>query len=156
MLYGKKLNLNHLREWGCKVWVHTSSRTKLDGCSKIGKWVGFDEPSNAHHIYWPEKCSITIEHSVKFDNGDMIIPPMPSALQIQGEREPENQQRAPEPKLDSLTTITTILKIKIETSQQSPKDPNTNSNTKTPEEALQWLGTPFNCITNELSNAQSR
>ena len=130
MLYGKKPNLNHLREWGCKVWVHTSSGTKLDGRSKIGKWVGFDEPSNAHHIYWPEKHSITIEHSVKFDNGDMIIPPMLSALQIPGEKEPENQQRAPELKSDSLTTITTIPKIEIETSQQSPEDPNTNSNTR--------------------------
>ena len=154
MLYGKKLDLNHLWEWGCKVWVHTLSGTKLDGRSKIGKWVGFDEPSNAHHIYWPEKCSITIEHSVKFDNGDMIIPPIPSALHIQGEKEPENQQRTPKPKLDSLTTITTIPKIEIETSQKSPEDP--NSDTKTPEEAPQWLGTPFNCITDELSNAQSR
>ena len=90
MLYGKKLNLNYLWEWGCKVWVHTSSRMKLDGCSKIRKWVGFDEPSNTHHIYWPEKHSITIEHSVKFDNGDMLIPPMLSALPIQGEKELEN------------------------------------------------------------------
>ena len=28
MLYGKKLNLAGLREWGTKVWVHNASGTK--------------------------------------------------------------------------------------------------------------------------------
>ena len=149
MLYGKKLNLNHLQEWGCKVWVHTSSRMKLDGRSKIGKWVGFGEPSNAHRIYWPEKHSITIEHSVKFDNGDMLIPPMPSALPIQGEKELENQQCAPELNVE-LTNIP-----EVDTSQQSPKDSDINNDTEMPEESPQWLGTPFNHITNELTNARS-
>jgi hypothetical protein len=50
MLHGKKPNLNGLREWGSKVWVHDTSGSKLDGRSRIGHWVGFDEPSNAHRI----------------------------------------------------------------------------------------------------------
>jgi hypothetical protein len=43
------------------------------------------ETSNGHRIYWPDKCSISIERSVKFANGDMILPPIPSAEPIQGE-----------------------------------------------------------------------
>ena len=72
MLYGKKPNLKNLHEWGSDVWVHTTEGTKLDSCSKVGKWVGFDEISNGHQIYWPDKCSVTIEHSVKFANGDIV------------------------------------------------------------------------------------
>ena len=49
VLYKKKPNLNQLREWGCKVWVHTTEGTKLDGHSKIGKWamgIAFIGPTN--------------------------------------------------------------------------------------------------------------
>ena len=101
--------MNQLREWGYKVWVHTTEGTKLDGRSKIGKWVGFDEMSNGHRIYWPDKCSITVERSVKFDNsnGDMIILPIPTAMLIQGENEPRNQQRT--------------LKVKSEELPEEPK-----------------------------------
>lgn len=31
VLYGKKLDLSGLREWGNRVWVHTMVDTKLDG-----------------------------------------------------------------------------------------------------------------------------
>jgi hypothetical protein len=55
MLYSKKPNLSQLKEWGGIVWVHTSEGTKLDGRSKKGKWIGFDEVSNGHQIYWPDK-----------------------------------------------------------------------------------------------------
>src|ERR1700722_10683107 len=48
MLYGKKPNLAGLREWGMKVWVHDDSGTKLDGRSRIGRWIGFEEGRNAH------------------------------------------------------------------------------------------------------------
>ena len=75
MLYNKRPNLGHLKEWGCKVWVHSMEGLKLDGRSKVGKWVGFDEPSNAHRIFWPEKCSITVERSVKFDDTDDVLVP---------------------------------------------------------------------------------
>ena len=65
----------------------------MDGRSKIGKWVGFDEPSNAHWIFWPEKRSITVERSVKFDDTDEVLVPF-NAKQIQGEDKLEkNQQR---------------------------------------------------------------
>jgi hypothetical protein len=59
MWYGKKPHLARLREWGSTVWVHDNCRSKLDGRSKIGHWVGFDEASDAHYIHWPDKCAVT-------------------------------------------------------------------------------------------------
>ena len=50
-----------------------ADESKLDGQSKVGRWIGFDETSNGHQIYWPEKCSVTVECSVKFVNDDVVI-----------------------------------------------------------------------------------
>jgi hypothetical protein len=89
MLYEKKSNLVGLREWGSKVWVHDNSGSNLDGRSKIGHWIGFDEASNAHHIYWPDKCSVTVKQSVKFDDNDVLIS---CTLPIKGEIDSINRQ----------------------------------------------------------------
>ena len=48
MLYSKIPNLAGLRECGMKVQVHDASGMKLDGRSRIGQWIGFEEASNAH------------------------------------------------------------------------------------------------------------
>ena len=85
MLYGKKLNLRKLYEWGNQVWIHTPGGSKLDGRSRMGKWIGYDEISNGHRIYWPDKHSVTVEHSVKFSNDEVILPSIPVAQPIQGE-----------------------------------------------------------------------
>ena len=51
-LTGKKLNLSNLPEWGTKVWVHDNTNSKLEGHSKVGRWVGFDaESMHTHRIY---------------------------------------------------------------------------------------------------------
>jgi hypothetical protein len=84
MLYGKKPNLAGLREWGTKVWVHNASGTKLDGRSRIGQWIGFEEASNAHRIFWPDNRSVTVEQNIKFDNNNLLIP---STLLPKGEKE---------------------------------------------------------------------
>jgi hypothetical protein len=96
MLYNTKPNLGSLCEWGNEVWVHTTEGTKLEGQSRMGKWIGFDEISNGHRIYWPEKCSVTVEHSIKFVNGDAILPPILVAQPIQGEKRNMNPQCTPE------------------------------------------------------------
>src|SRR5277367_524644 len=83
MLYGRKPDLRNLEEWGSKVWVHTPAGSKLDGRSKVGRWVGFDELSNAHRIYWPEHRYISIERSVKFESSDVLVP-LHVARPIQG------------------------------------------------------------------------
>ena len=87
MLYKKKLILVSLREWGTKVWVHDRSGTKLDGRVHAGGWVGFDEEGNAHCTYWPEKHSVTVKQSVKFDDNNVILP---YSVMIEGEKGPIN------------------------------------------------------------------
>ena len=72
MLYSKKLNLAGLREWGAKVWVHDASGMKLDCRSRIGRWIGFEEVSNAHQIFWLDNHSVTVERNIKFDNNNLL------------------------------------------------------------------------------------
>lgn len=84
MVTGKKPNLASVQEWGTKVCVHDMSGTKLDGCSQVGFWVGFDEPSNGHHIYWREHRAVTVERSVKFDKHKVLVP---ISAPIEGEQD---------------------------------------------------------------------
>ncbi|KJA26565.1 hypothetical protein HYPSUDRAFT_116541, partial [Hypholoma sublateritium FD-334 SS-4] len=50
MLTGSKPDLSNIHPWGCKVSVHDTAGGKLDGRSKEGRWVGFDDESKAHRI----------------------------------------------------------------------------------------------------------
>ena len=51
----------------------TPSGTKLDGRSRIGWWFGFKEVNNAHQIFQPDNCSVTVEWNIKFDHNDLLI-----------------------------------------------------------------------------------
>ena len=84
VFYGKELNLVGLHEFSDKVWVHTTNGLKLDGRSEIGRWVGFDEASNGHCIYWPKKHSVSIEQSVKFNTNADIF--MLTSVLLEGEQ----------------------------------------------------------------------
>src|ERR1700678_4098222 len=83
--YGTKPNLRGLPEFKCKVWVHTTDGSKLDGRSVEGKWVGFDEDSSGHRIYSPVKRTVSVQRSVKFDNDDIDIY-LPHKEPLMGER----------------------------------------------------------------------
>ena len=82
--YGTKPNIAGLHGFGNKVWVHTMAGSKLDGRSEIGRWVGFDETSDRHRIYWSEKRSVSIERSVKFDSDADIF--MQTSVPLEGEQ----------------------------------------------------------------------
>ena len=84
--YGTKLNLHGLPEFGSQVWVHDMSGNKLDGRAVVGCWVGFDEDSSGHQIYFPEKQTVAIERSVKFDPTDVKIY-LPQVVSTEGEWE---------------------------------------------------------------------
>ena len=62
----KPPNLQDLPEWGCKVWVHDEKTGKVGTRAKEGHWVGYDDMSNVHRIYWPDKKSVGIKRNVKF------------------------------------------------------------------------------------------
>jgi hypothetical protein len=44
-------NLSVAHLWGCKVWVHDNTRSKLNTRMHEGWWLGFDVDSQAHRIY---------------------------------------------------------------------------------------------------------
>ena len=158
MLYGKKPNLKNLHEWGTEVWVHTTEGSKLDGRAKVGRWIGFDEVSNGHRIYWPDKRSVTIERSIKFTDNTIIFPSSPVAQPIQGEsnstnENPKNLQRDLDPEDKSETNI------------DQPKDPEPTYDTEDSQETSkrsttkdqeQWRYAPLNRVTDELVAARSK
>ena len=54
--------------------MHDKGGSKLDGRAKEGRWVGFDDESKAHQIYWAEKRSVTVERSVRFVQDEVGVP----------------------------------------------------------------------------------
>lgn len=69
-LTGTKPDLSGLRAFGDRVWVHDTSQSKLDGRARVGRWVGFDKAPGAHRVYWPDKHTVTVERSVRFEPVD--------------------------------------------------------------------------------------
>jgi len=58
------LSVAHL--WGCKVWVHDDTGSKLDARAREGRWLGFDVDSRAHRVYWPQSTTVSVERNVYF------------------------------------------------------------------------------------------
>ena len=56
--------------------MHTLGGSKLDGRAVEGQWVGFDPDSSGHCIYSPEKRTVSIQRSIKFnmDDDDVYLP----------------------------------------------------------------------------------
>ena len=83
LLTGRKPNVRDMHPWGCKVRVHDTDGTKLDGRSKVGRWMGFDpDTKDGHRVFWPEKRSVSVERSVKFNFSDEAVVRL---LPIEGE-----------------------------------------------------------------------
>ncbi|KAF8811781.1 hypothetical protein BYT27DRAFT_7088740, partial [Phlegmacium glaucopus] len=83
----------------------TLSGSKLDGRSKIGRWMGLDvETQEGHRIYWPERQIITVERSVKFnfDEDNIVVKILP----LEGEvKNIELQNTKPKDKISSIVEI---------------------------------------------------
>jgi hypothetical protein len=120
---GKKPDILNVPVWGCCVRVHNMSGSKLDGQSKIGHWVGFDDKSDAHQIYWAEKCSVTVERSVKLNFEDKDIPTVP----LKGEWEDiQVEQSSPNPYKATVKEIPdheapTTPRLEVEPKEGRPK-----------------------------------
>ena len=52
----------------------------------VGQWVGFDEDSSGHRIYFPDKQTVSIKCSVKFNTTDMKVY-LPQVVSTEGEQE---------------------------------------------------------------------
>jgi Reverse transcriptase (RNA-dependent DNA polymerase) len=79
-VFGRKPNLQRVREWGEKVWVRTEDGNKLGGRVTEGRWVGIDDRSKGFRIYWPEKRTVTVEWNIYLDNTTA------SASRLEGEK----------------------------------------------------------------------
>ena len=64
-----KLEVNHLRIFGCPVYIHVpkEKRTKLDPSGRKGVFVGYRYTSKAYRIYFPRFKNIDINRDVTFD-----------------------------------------------------------------------------------------
>jgi len=59
-------NLSVVHLWGCKVWVHDDTRSKLDARMHKGRWLSFDIDSQAYRVYWPQSTTVSVERNVYF------------------------------------------------------------------------------------------
>ena len=66
---GKKLEVIHLRIFGCLVYIHIliEKRTKLDPSGGKAIFVGYSESSKAYRIYFLGFKKIIISRDVTFD-----------------------------------------------------------------------------------------
>jgi hypothetical protein len=73
-VYKCKPNLASIPKWGQQVWVYKDKGNKLEACRLQANWVGYNSNSlHAHHIYWPEKHSISVERNTKFISDSVTV-----------------------------------------------------------------------------------
>ncbi|GBE85505.1 hypothetical protein SCP_0800220 [Sparassis crispa] len=66
--YGKLPDLHDLHEFGAKVWVRIEDADKLESKARAGHFVRYTDESKGYCVYWPEKCSVSVERNVHFIN----------------------------------------------------------------------------------------
>jgi hypothetical protein len=66
---GKKPNVEHLRIFGCPVYIHIpkDKRKKLEPSGKKGIIVGYNESSKAYRIYILEQNKVEVNRDVTFN-----------------------------------------------------------------------------------------
>jgi hypothetical protein len=69
---GEKPEVNHLRIFGCPIFVHVpkENRTKLDPSRKNGICFGYNDTSKAYMIYIIDHQKVDIIHDVTFDESE--------------------------------------------------------------------------------------
>ena len=69
VFFSKKLEVRHLKIFGCLVHIHIlkEKRTKLYPSGNKGIFVGYSESSKAYRIYFPRYKKIDINRDVTFD-----------------------------------------------------------------------------------------
>ena len=75
VLFGSPPDLSGLQQWGCTVWVHNGSSSKLDVRTHKGCWLGFDCNSQAYRVYWPKPRkpgTVTIEQNIYFVSAALL------------------------------------------------------------------------------------
>jgi hypothetical protein len=108
-LHGRKPDISQLREWGCPVWVHDTSGSKLDACARKGQWVGVDLQSpGGHQVYWPAMRSVTVKRSVYFDD---VMAPLAVPFEGESEDTPGAIESAPAPVINNKERLTETVEL---------------------------------------------
>jgi transposase InsO family protein len=76
-LYGRPPDLSALRTWGCPVWVHDPTGSKLSVRACEARWIGADTDTRAHRVFWPSSGNVTVERNTYFG----------TTAQLEGEEE---------------------------------------------------------------------
>jgi hypothetical protein len=93
MWTGKKTYLGHLRVFGCVAYTHVAKerRGKLDETARRGIFVGYTPTTRQYRIFNPQKRTIELYTSVRFDeskkDGDLMPTPAGAkepALDLEG------------------------------------------------------------------------
>jgi hypothetical protein len=94
MFIGKKLEVSHLKIFGCPVFIHIpkEKRNKLDPSGKKGIFVGYCEVSKAFRIYIPGQHHIEISRDVTFDEDAVLNKSKICQLEEVYEEETRNPQ----------------------------------------------------------------
>ena len=67
----KKLEISHLRIFGCPVYIHVpwEKRTKLDLVGKQGIFAGYSESMKAYQIYILDQRKMELRRYIAFEEG---------------------------------------------------------------------------------------
>ncbi len=123
-LYQDKPNLGGVPEWGQRVWVHSTTGSKLDAHALEAQWVGFDSDStHTHHVYWPGKNSVSVERNVKFaptmDLVRFTLPLLPEGEWSTNQPSASQQEELPSAASD-LTHVSTSAQAPVLTPSKIP------------------------------------
>ncbi|KAG9225295.1 hypothetical protein CCMSSC00406_0009851 [Pleurotus cornucopiae] len=93
VVFGEKPNLAQTHPWGCKVRVHSRDPSKLDGRSSTERWVGIDQRSMAHRIYFADRRMVKVERNVKFNFAEEDEVPIGGEWEMMGNRQTQSEAR---------------------------------------------------------------
>lgn len=66
VLYKTLPDLSALHLWGCKVWVHDDTGSKINIRVYKGHWLSFDTDAWAHRIYWTKPSTVGLKWNIYF------------------------------------------------------------------------------------------
>jgi hypothetical protein len=74
MLFGVKPDLMSARGFGCRVFVRSKAKSKLDARATIARWIGPDPSTKGgHKVYWSDTGRVTIERDIRFVDGTVFM-----------------------------------------------------------------------------------
>ena len=109
---GIKLDLSHLRIFGCHIYIHVpkEKRTKLEPSGKKGIFIGYSETTKGYRIYIPGQRTIEISRDVIFEEDTTFKISSNSDESISEEDQHTEIEREDDCDFSSLKTPTITIK----------------------------------------------